>query len=172
MAYTESEQCIYSRVTDYNITLTHVIVNWERIIGISDGASCLVLQYHNLYSWWFICGILFAQLKTPHNAKWSRKTWRLKNQNSSLAPVYALRLTWWSVKEGKDKGCEVFTQLRTVRRLRSDMWWQHSATLLTQLGSLGYWGRDCPRPDHLQACVPSTFFLWGHPEKPFLCRVF
>lgn len=36
--------------------------------------------------------------------------------------VYALRLTWCRGKEGKDKDCGVFTQLRAVRRLRSDMW--------------------------------------------------
>lgn len=36
--------------------------------------------------------------------------------------VYALRLTWWRGKERKDKGCGVFTRLKAVRRLRSDMW--------------------------------------------------
>lgn len=38
--------------------------------------------------------------------------------------------------------------------LRSDMWWQHSATLLTQPASPGYWGLVRPGLDYLQACVP------------------
>lgn len=36
--------------------------------------------------------------------------------------LYAQQLTWCRGKEGKDKGCGVFTRLRAVRRLRSDMW--------------------------------------------------
>lgn len=70
----------------------------------------------------------------------------------------ALRVTWCGSGEGEDKDCGVFTQLRAVWRRRSDMWWQHSATLLTQPASPGYWGRDHPRLDYLQACMPSKIF--------------
>lgn len=70
----------------------------------------------------------------------------------------AMQLTQCCGKEGEDKNCGVFTRLRAVRRLRSDMWWQHSATLLIQPASPGYWGQDCPRLDYLQACVPSKIF--------------
>lgn len=62
-----------------------------------------------------------AKLYNTTTAKWSRKT---KNENGRLAGfgVYALRLKWRHGKEGKDKCCGVFTRLRAVRGLRSDMW--------------------------------------------------
>lgn len=111
------------------------------------------VKYHICKTWWE-----GNPNKTRKIAVWKKKREKKMAICEAWSGLCALRVTWCGGKEGEDKDRGVFTQLRAVWRRRSDMWWQHSATLLTQPASPGYWGRDHPRLDYLQACMPSKIF--------------